>query len=173
MIERNLRRLKSFLVVLQWKQDRLPQCTWLSICLFHNQPAQAVKDNQNISLFPFALFKEAIRYINSHCLLTFVTPQFSPSISTDLTALVSSVISVSSSHGLTSSNFDVFARRAGFFYFFSAYALSRSSLTLAAAASSSSPLEPKRSTSSSSLSSAATAPARVILLLYIYFSKMV
>merc|ERR1719334_1600077 len=89
-----------------------------------------------------------------------VAPHVKPSISMDFTALVKASISVSSSHGLTSSSADVLAINAGFLDFFSAYAANLSSLILAASASSSSSSEPKRSTSSSSSSPAEPAPPR-------------
>uniref|UniRef100_A0A3B5K5N2 Uncharacterized protein n=1 Tax=Takifugu rubripes TaxID=31033 RepID=A0A3B5K5N2_TAKRU len=58
-------------------------------------------------------------------------------------------ISVSSSHGLTSSRMEDLAMRAGFLDFLAAYSARRCSFTLAASAASSSPSEPKRSMSSS------------------------
>merc|ERR1719470_229643 len=61
-----------------------------------------------------------------------------------------SSMSVSSSQGFTSKRTEVFAMRAGFLDFFSAYALSLSSVILFFSSLSSSSSLPKRSTSSSS-----------------------
>uniref|UniRef100_A0A182JCC7 Uncharacterized protein n=1 Tax=Anopheles atroparvus TaxID=41427 RepID=A0A182JCC7_ANOAO len=84
-------------------------------------------------------------------------PHRSPSITMLRTFFSISFMSVSSSHGLTSSRMELFAIRAGFFDFLALYAARRSSFSFAASALSSSSSDPNRSTSSSSLPPAGAA----------------
>uniref|UniRef100_A0A182LZY8 Uncharacterized protein n=1 Tax=Anopheles culicifacies TaxID=139723 RepID=A0A182LZY8_9DIPT len=81
---------------------------------------------------------------------SFAAPHKSPSISILRTFFSISFMSVSSSHGFTSSKMELLAIRAGFFDFLALYAARRSSFSLAASALSSSSSDPNRSTSSSS-----------------------